>query len=97
MEFSTEFHGKFHEFTERFRQGSHLVLLIQHNMRIFTEQNDARVAFQARRSNDPFDVTTGGTIAYDYIITNVGSAYDNLSGVFTAPVPGKFNQTFNLK
>jgi hypothetical protein len=54
------------------------------------------VAFQARRSNDPFDVTTGGTIAYDYIITNVGSAYDNLSGIFTAPVPGQFDQTIDF-
>ena len=51
-----------------------------------------QTAFFANRTSH---VTSTGTIVFDSVAHNDGSAYNNSTGVFTAPVAGKYVFTFS--
>ena len=56
---------------------------------------DATVAFTAVVSKfDVENLGAGQTITFDKIITNIGGAYHNSTGIFTAPVSGVY--VFNM-
>jgi hypothetical protein len=48
------------------------------------------VAFQAGLSHDITNPRVGDTIIFDSVLTNLGYAYSNLNGIFTAPVSGTY-------
>lgn len=46
------------------------------------------IAFFAELSNDMVNPSSGQTVVFDQILTNVGNAYNPSTGIFTAPLPG---------
>jgi hypothetical protein len=52
------------------------------------------VGFQARRSTDPFSLAANAPVIFDVVISNIGGAYDDHTGMFTAPVNGVY--TFHM-
>ena len=42
-------------------------------------------------SANPIQTANGGTLVLNHAVTNVGNAYNTLSGIFTAPVPGLYH------
>ena len=54
---------------------------------IIDKEEEIKVAFTAVvGSPEITNLGAGQTIVFDKVITNVGNAYDNVTGVFTAPV-----------
>ena len=49
------------------------------------------VAFHAWNNANPVQTAALGTIVLNHAVTNVGNAYDPLTGVFTAPVSGLYD------
>ena len=54
------------------------------------------MAFLARRHGFVGSNTTNTTIPFDYVDLNVGEAYDPLTGVFTAPVNGIYEMSYEV-
>ena len=54
------------------------------------------VAFLARRIDFVGSNTTNTTIPFDYVDLNVGEAYDPFTGVFTAPVNGIYEMSYEV-
>ena len=52
---------------------------------------DTTVAFHAWNNARYVQATAGGTIILNYTSSNVGNAFDTLTGVFTAPVSGLYD------
>ena len=52
---------------------------------------DRTIAFYAVSSANPIQTAAGGTLVLNHAVTNVGNAYNTLSGIFTAPVPGLYH------
>lgn len=52
------------------------------------------IAFFAELSNDMVNPSSGQTVVFDQILTNVGNAYNPSTGIFTAPLPGTYH--FNV-
>ena len=52
----------------------------------------SRPAFLARRTSGQ----STGTVEFDTVMLNQGSHYDNSTGIFTAPIAGLYNFSFNV-
>ncbi|PVD34527.1 hypothetical protein C0Q70_05802 [Pomacea canaliculata] len=50
-----------------------------------------QVRFSADNGQTGIPITSGQTLKFDNIITNLGNAYDARTGVFTAPIPGLYS------
>ncbi|XP_062607810.1 complement C1q tumor necrosis factor-related protein 4-like [Saccostrea cucullata] len=55
---------------------------------------DLSVAFFAYLSNDIVHPSAGTKMTFHGLDTNIGSAYDSATGIFTAPVSGTYNFAF---
>ncbi|XP_053398005.1 C1q-related factor-like [Mercenaria mercenaria] len=53
------------------------------------------VSFNARQLND-LSLETGQTVVFSKTMANHGDAYDNVTGIFTAPVGGTYVFTIHL-
>jgi len=49
------------------------------------------VAFHAWSNHNPIHAAAGAILVLDHVATNVGNAYDSLTGVFTAPLSGLYD------
>ena len=56
---------------------------------LFSENLTKSVAFYARTNRDPFDVGSQDIVILNDVITNVGQAYNENTGVFTTPYNGR--------
>ncbi|VDI43276.1 Hypothetical predicted protein [Mytilus galloprovincialis] len=54
------------------------------------------IAFMAGLSQTIVNPTSGQHLIFDQVITNVGNAYRDLHGIFTAPVGGYYSFTLNM-
>ncbi|XP_062617936.1 C1q-related factor-like [Saccostrea cucullata] len=55
-----------------------------------------RVAFYAYYSNNFKALTTGTTLVFDSVITNLGNGYHNRTGIFTTPSSGVYAFTWTV-
>lgn len=58
------------------------------------KSKEESVAFFAYLTNDIVDPTAGHTLIFNGVETNIGNAYDENHGVFTAPTNGTYHFAF---